>query len=44
VQHQALGRLIEPAEIASAVAWLCSEGASGTTGAIVAVDGGMTAS
>lgn len=44
VQHQALGRLIEPAEIASAVAWLCSPGASGITGAIVAVDGGMTAS
>ena len=43
VQHQALGRLIEPAEIASAVAWLCSPGASGITGAIVAVDGGMTA-
>ena len=44
VQHQALGRLIEPAEIASAVTWLCSPGASGITGAIVAVDGGMTAS
>jgi NAD(P)-dependent dehydrogenase (short-subunit alcohol dehydrogenase family) len=43
VQHQALGRLIEPEEIASAVAWLCSPGASGMTGAIVAVDGGMTA-
>ena len=43
VQHQALGRLIEPAEIASAVSWLCSPGASGITGAIVAVDGGMTA-
>lgn len=43
VAHQALGRLIEPAEIASAVTWLCSPGASGITGAIVAVDGGMTA-
>ena len=43
VQHQALGRLIEPDEIASAVTWLCSTGASGITGAIVAVDGGMTA-
>lgn len=42
-QHQALGRLIEPSEIASAVAWLCSAGASGITGSILPVDGGMTA-
>ncbi len=41
--HQPLGRLIEPAEIASAVAWLCSSGASATTGAILPVDGAMTA-
>ena len=42
-RHQALGRLLEPAEIASAVTWLCSASASGVTGAIVPVDGGMTA-
>jgi len=44
IRHQALGRLLEPNEIASAVTWLCSETASGITGAIVPVDGGMTAS
>jgi SDR family mycofactocin-dependent oxidoreductase len=44
VVHQALGRLIEPDEIAAAVVWLCSPAASGITGAIMAVDGGMTAS
>jgi SDR family mycofactocin-dependent oxidoreductase len=43
VRHQALGRLLEPNEIASAVTWLCSASASGITGAIVPVDGGMTA-
>jgi SDR family mycofactocin-dependent oxidoreductase len=44
VQHQALGRLLRPEEIAAAVAWLCSEGASAITGAVIPVDGGMTVS
>ncbi len=39
-----LGRLIEPKEIASVVAFLCSEDASAITGSAVVVDGGITAS
>jgi NAD(P)-dependent dehydrogenase (short-subunit alcohol dehydrogenase family) len=41
-QQQPIGRLIEPAEVASTIAWLCSPAASAITGADVAVDGGMT--
>jgi SDR family mycofactocin-dependent oxidoreductase len=41
--HQLLGRLLEPSEPAALVAWLCSEAASGLTGAVLPVDGGMTA-
>lgn len=40
--HHLLGRLLEPAEPAALVAWLCSEAASGLTGAVLPVDGGMT--
>lgn len=39
---QPLGRLLEPIEVASSIAWLCSPAASAVTGADVAVDGGMT--
>lgn len=39
--HQRLGRLIEPEEIAAAVSWLCSPGATAVTGAAIRVDGGF---
>ena len=41
--HHLIGRLLEPAEVAEAIVWLCSPASSGVTGTVVAVDGGMTA-
>ena len=41
-QHQPIGRLLEPVEVASSIAWLCSPASSAITGADIAVDGGMT--
>lgn len=38
-----MGRLAEPAEIAEAAAWLCSDAASFVTGHPLPVDGGWTA-
>ncbi|HLK45440.1 MAG TPA: mycofactocin-coupled SDR family oxidoreductase [Acidimicrobiales bacterium] len=40
--HHPIGRLLEPSEPAALIAWLCSEAASGVTGAAIPVDGGMT--
>lgn len=37
-----LARLVEPAEVAAAVCWLCSEGAAAVTATVIPVDGGMT--
>lgn len=42
-KHEPMGRLAEPEEIASAVVWLCSDGASFMTGHALAVDGGFVA-
>ena len=41
--QQPLRRLVEPAEVAAAVSWLCQPSSSAVTGAVLAVDGGMTA-
>ena len=40
--QQPLGRLIDPSEVAAAIAWLCSPASSAMTGAVLAVDGGMS--
>lgn len=40
---QAIGRLGQPEEVAQAVLWLCSDGASFVTGAALPVDGAFTA-
>ncbi len=34
------GRLIQPEEVASAIAWLCSDGAAATNGAAIPITGG----
>jgi 3-hydroxybutyrate dehydrogenase len=39
----ALKRLIEPEEVADAVAWLCSPAATSVTGSSLVMDGGWTA-
>ncbi|HLN05738.1 MAG TPA: mycofactocin-coupled SDR family oxidoreductase, partial [Acidimicrobiales bacterium] len=41
--HHLDQRLLDPPEIAAAICFLCSEAASGITGAVLPVDAGMTA-
>jgi SDR family mycofactocin-dependent oxidoreductase len=41
-EHHLLERLLEPAEVAAAVCWLCGEEASALTGSVVHADGGFT--
>jgi NAD(P)-dependent dehydrogenase (short-subunit alcohol dehydrogenase family) len=43
MRDQPIGRLGRPEEIAAAVLWLCSSGASFVIGHALAVDGGFTA-
>jgi len=38
-----VGRLGEPEETANTVLWLCSDEASFITGAMITIDGGLTA-
>ncbi|MFZ0249098.1 MAG: mycofactocin-coupled SDR family oxidoreductase, partial [Acidimicrobiales bacterium] len=42
--HHLVQRLLEPSEPAALIAWLCGPSSSGLTGAVLPVDGGMTAS
>ncbi len=41
-QDVPMGRIAQPEEIASAIVWLCSDGASYITGHTLAIDGGFT--
>lgn len=43
IHQEPLGRLIDPGEVAAMIAWLCSPASSAITGAVIPVDGGMTA-
>ena len=39
--QQAVGRLLDPAEVAAALVWLAGESSSALTGAVIPVDGGL---
>ncbi|MFA5123929.1 SDR family NAD(P)-dependent oxidoreductase, partial [Zavarzinia sp.] len=42
VKHNPQGRLVQPAEVANAVLWLCQPGSEAVTGQAIAVAGGET--
>jgi SDR family mycofactocin-dependent oxidoreductase len=42
VDQQPIGRLLDPDEVAAAIAWLAGPDSSAMTGAVVAVDGGLS--
>jgi NAD(P)-dependent dehydrogenase (short-subunit alcohol dehydrogenase family) len=42
VDQQPIGRLLDADEIAAALAWIAGPDSSGMTGAIMAVDGGLS--
>jgi len=41
-EHQLVGRLLEPDEVAEVVAWACSPAAAALTGSALHADGGFT--
>jgi SDR family mycofactocin-dependent oxidoreductase len=41
--HQLIDRILEPAEVAAAVCWLCSAQSTAVTGSVIHADGGFTA-
>lgn len=41
--HHPIGRVLDPDEVAAAIAWLCAPERGGVTGVVLPVDGGMTA-
>jgi NAD(P)-dependent dehydrogenase (short-subunit alcohol dehydrogenase family) len=43
LKDEPIGRIAEPEEVAAAVLWLCSPGASYVVGHALLVDGGYTA-
>ena len=40
LRHNPQGRLVDPGEVAEAVAWLCAEGSAAVTGQAIAIAGG----
>lgn len=42
-EHQLLGRIMEPDEVAAVVSWLCSPDSGAITGSVVRADGGFVA-